>query len=264
MKIIFDIFFSCLALSANLTGASIILNQGFEDGLIAPWYQDRSFGTYRSWTVGQTTPHDGVYQAFCLGRIELRQDFTAVIGSRLTDLSFYGMHQLANLGNPWVELFYDNGTTSGQIEILLDPSHSYEISHQRIWDKFDLLPYVNKGLAINGISFIGIPNNTFIIDSVNLTTVPEPTSVALIALGACLLTQRRRVVQQGMACNPQPRSNFNPAASPRPGACIYTFAIKYVFRALHRISKTFAALGMPARQLPLLVASASPSGFLAD
>jgi hypothetical protein len=201
MKIYLAVFLVAAAQSGGLMGATIILNQGFEEDVLAPWFQDRSFGNYRSWTVGSTVVQDGSKSAFCLGRIELRQNFVSELGSNIMELSFYGWHQLANKGNPWVELFYQDGTTSGQLEIRLNPAHSFEVSHQMIWDKFDLTPYINPNLNLNGISFVGVPGNTFSIDSVVLNTIPESSSFVLMMGSLALLMRRQRTVQQAMDAN---------------------------------------------------------------
>lgn len=185
-------FLLVLSICPTLGHGAVIANGGFEDGTLDPWYIGRELGSNRSWLLGTREPHEGIYDVFSLGRIELRQDFIPVQGADVLELSFFGTHQFPDRGNPWVELFYSDDSTSGFIEIPLDPDHSWQSAGLvTIWDKFDLVPHLEQNKSLTGVSFIGIPDNVFSIDSVVLRTVPEPHSTGLILLGALAWVIRR-------------------------------------------------------------------------
>jgi hypothetical protein len=188
---------SLITLACSCSHGAVIANADFDTGSLAPWYVDRSFGSTRPWSVGSLDPHSGGYYAFNLGPLELRQDFTSILGSEITQFSFFVGAQFPNRGNPIIELFYSDGSSSGSKEIPLDPSHaSGGSSSGWIWDEVDLLPFVDKNRKVSGVSVIGITNNTLRVDTFSLTTVPEPSIFVL--LGGSLIGlafHRRRVVK---------------------------------------------------------------------
>lgn len=115
---------SLIALTCTCAQGAVITNGDFDTGSLASWYVDRSFGSTRPWAVGSLDPHSGGYYAFNLGPLELRQDFTSILGSEITQFSFFVGAQFPNRGNPMIELFYSDGSSSGPKEIPLDPSHA--------------------------------------------------------------------------------------------------------------------------------------------
>lgn len=161
----------------------MIVNGGFESGNLAPWYEDRTFGATRPWIIGSLDPNSGSNYAFNLGPLELRQDFLPILGSQITQFSFFVSHQFPNRGNPNIEIFYSDGNSSGLQEIILDPSHATGSSSSGwIWDEVNLLTYVDPGREVSGISVVGISDNVLGIDSFTLEAIPEPSAFFLIAM----------------------------------------------------------------------------------
>lgn len=195
MKILF-LAISLIILACPHAHASVIVNGGFDTGELAPWVEDRSSGSTRPWSVGSLDPHSGGYYAFNLGALELRQDFAPILGSEITQFSFFVGAQFPDRGNPMFELFYLDGSSSGPQEIPLDPSHaSGSSSSGWIWDEVNLLPLVDGSRKVSGVSVTGIPNNVLRIDTFSLTTVPEPSIFALLAgslIGFALHRKRMR------------------------------------------------------------------------
>ena len=182
-------------MACSCARGAVIVNGDFDTGSLAPWYEDRSFGSTRPWSIGSLDPHSGGFYAFNLGQLELRQDFDPILGSEITQFSFYIGAQFPNRGNPMVELFYSDGVSSGPREIPLDPSHaSGGSSSGWIWDEVDLLPFVDGSRQVSGVSVLGISNNVLRIDTFSLATVPEPSIFTLLAgsfIG--LVLQRKRL-----------------------------------------------------------------------
>jgi len=167
--------------------ATVIVNSGFEGTELTPWYVDREFGSNRGWDVSSSAPHSGTQHASNLGRIELRQDFPAILGSQIQEFSFFASHQFPDRGNPWIEVFYTDGSSSGAQDISLDPSRSWQSSGlDWQWDKFNLLGFVDPARSVSGVSVVGIPNNVLFIDTFSLVPVPEPSSIMLLSLGGAL------------------------------------------------------------------------------
>ena len=185
--------------ASPLTQGAVIANGAFDTGVLSPWYVDRSFGSTRPWTIGSLDAHSGRYYAFNLGPLELRQNFTPILGSKISQFSFFVVAQFPNRGNPWVEVFYSDGGSTGPREIVLDPSHaSGSSSSGWIWDKVDLLPFVDGSRQVSGVSVVGIPNNVLSIDTFSLTAVPEPSISAWLGASlAGLVTRRRRAAGTG-------------------------------------------------------------------
>jgi hypothetical protein len=188
---------SLITLACSCARGAVIANGDFDSGSLAPWYEDRSFGSTRPWSIGSLDPHSGGYYAFNLGPLELRQNFTPILGSEITQFSFFVGAQFANRGNPMIEIFYSDSASSGSREIALDPSHaSGGASFGWIWDEVDLLPFVDESRQVSGVSVVGIPNNVLRIDTFSLTAVPEASISALLGGSLVGLALHRRRVEQ--------------------------------------------------------------------
>ena len=196
-----------IRLACTCARGAVIANGDFDSGSLAPWYVDRSFGSTRTWSIGSLDPHSGEYYAFNLGPLELRQNFTPISGSEITRFSFFVGAQFANRGNPMIEIFYSDGGSSGLREIALDPTHaSGGSSFGWIWDEVDLLPFVDEGRRVSGVSVIGIPNNVLRIDTFSLTAVPETSIAALF--GGSLVGLAFHRGRGGLAAHGKPVKRF--------------------------------------------------------
>lgn len=190
----------CASLFPPIGLGAVIVNGGFDSGSLGPWFNDRVFGSSRTWRLGGLDPHSGGFYAFGLGEIELRQNFTATLGSEITAFSFFVGQQFANLGNPKFEIFYSDGTSTGLQQFIIDPAHaSGSSSSGWFWDEVNLLPHVDPSKSVSGVSIVGIPSNTLRVDTFTLNTVPEPGLIVwLIASTMSVAFQRRRIVNRAL------------------------------------------------------------------
>lgn len=161
-----------MAITSPLFGYDVLSNAGFEYTTFSPWYQDRAFGYYREWMIGTHNPAEGLQNAFCLGRVELRQDFAPVPAKEIGILTFQARQQFTGLGPMWVEMFYHDGTSTGFIEIELAGSH--------VWQTIDLLPFLDHTQMVNGISVFGIPDNPLVVDDFRIVVDTKRLSIALL------------------------------------------------------------------------------------
>lgn len=183
----------CASLFPSIGVGAVIVNGGFDSGSLGPWFNDRVFGASRTWRLGSLDPHSGGFYAFGLGEIELRQNFTATLGSEITAFSFFVGQQLANLGNPKFEIFYSDGTSTGLRQFVIDPAHaSGGSSSGWFWDEVNLLPFVDSSRSVSGVSIVGIPGNTLRVDTFTLNTVPEPALTMWFLASSFMAVHPRR------------------------------------------------------------------------
>lgn len=198
-KLLAAAFLAALLIGTTpLFAGNILDNPGFESGSLNPWYNARNGCSTlcQPWTVVSGNPHTGMYSAMNVGNIEMRQDFSPVPVSSITDVSVWIEHPDGGVLPTAVDFFYSNGM---DIEtVVFTSSSNYEF--------FDLTSDLTPGLILDGISFWGFsggpPGSSDItyIDDVNIQvaggTTPEPSSIVMLAsgllMGAGVL--RRRLV----------------------------------------------------------------------
>jgi len=87
-----------------------------------------------------------------------------------------------NNGTLLVEGFYENvWTPIKTFDLTLNSNKSYSGNVQVTGLRF--IPTWNPGTQIAGADYGGTPYNTFYVDNITVTTVPEPSSMTLILLG---------------------------------------------------------------------------------
>lgn len=188
------------AIATAAQAANIVGNSGFETGALSPWYQDRDFEAAGvDWAVNAADARSGAYSAVGEGNQEIRQDFAAVVGSSISEISFWLRHPTMNAG-AFVSLFYADNTSSDDLVI----------THTDGWEFFDITYLMDTskllvGFSIFGYSSTGVGDITRLDDLVidgrfadpipNPDPVPEPSAWALMLagfglLGAALRTRR--------------------------------------------------------------------------
>lgn len=169
---------------------NVLINGGFETGVLDPWFEDRSSGTVRSWNVSGISPHQGSRSAFALGRLELRQDFPAIPAVEIAEASFYGARSSGS--GPAIDIlaewFYSDGSSSGPASFPVTVSSA---GSNKVWQLFDMLPHLDRSRIVAGISFTGITGTTTHLDDVRVMAVPEPSAILVAAIGILATCLRR-------------------------------------------------------------------------
>ena len=160
-----------LTITSPLFAHEVLSNAGFENTTFSPWYQDRVFGPFREWMIGAHHPAEGLQNAFCLGRVEIRQDFAPVPAKNIGILTFQARQQFTGLGPMWVEMFYEDDTSTGFIEVALVGS--------QVWQTIDLLEYLDHSKHLSGISIIGIPDNVLVVDDFRIIADTKQIRISL-------------------------------------------------------------------------------------
>ena len=173
-KIALAISFVLLCASAAMAG-ELIVNGGFEAGVLDPWYNAQNFcnGTCQSWAVTNSNSHSGTFSAMDIGNIELRQDFSAVPGSSITSASFWVNN---SAGVDAVDFHY---TDSSVEEFVVFPTAG-------VWSFVDVTSDVNPSKMLDGFSIWSCdPNCVAYVDDVSIqsSAVPEPGTLAMLGTG---------------------------------------------------------------------------------
>ncbi len=129
------------------TTIPLIRNGGFESGALAPWYWGRKQYCGKhcvEWAVTTDDPHQGNYDAWDTGNLELRQNFAATPVSSITTAEVWVRHPAGAI-NIAMDFFYSSGEDD---EFLLYTSDSD-------WDSFDVTTDLDSGLSLNGFSVWG-------------------------------------------------------------------------------------------------------------
>lgn len=159
---------------------NLLQNPGFEDGVLAPWFNARTefcFDTCIPWAVTSSDHHSGNFSAMDTGNIELRQNFAATPTSMIDQVSFWLRHPAGGSLPTAFDFFYSDGT---DFEFLVFTSTSG-------WEFFNVTSSLSPGRSLVGFSIWGVTPNfvTFVDDLViNANTqVPEPGSLVLLGSG---------------------------------------------------------------------------------
>jgi len=159
----------------------LLVNGGFESGVLSPWYNARDFCGFTCvpWNVSNANPHSGSFSAMDVGNIELRQDFTPTPGSMITSVSFWVN---SSAGVDAVDFFY---TDNSDEEFVV-------FSTPGVWNLADVTADVDTGKTLSGFSIWGAdPGFTTFVDDAsimaNMATTPEPGTLVMLGSGALAL-----------------------------------------------------------------------------
>lgn len=165
--------------SVPAEAANIIINGGFETGVLSPWFQDRDFANGGvDWATTTTDAHSGRFSATDIGNKEIRQNFAGVAVARITNASFWLRHPTTTGLPAFVSLFYSDNTNTG---FLVNTATTG-------WEQFNVLSNLSVGKTLTGFSIFGYsggpdPNATFLDDVEFLATIPEPAAWAMMLAG---------------------------------------------------------------------------------
>ncbi len=180
---------SCLALlGANANAANVLVNSGFESGVLTPSFNSSDFCGGCIWTVTSTDAHTGSYSAVVSGNRLLEQSFAAVATSDITEASLW--LKMPGTGIAAISFRYSD-TSTGEFVATVSSD----------WAKYDMTSSLAAGKSLVGFGVYGCtgcltPSETY-ADDLLVNAVPEPETYALMLAGLGMLgfaARRRKIV----------------------------------------------------------------------
>lgn len=181
-------FGALLALGQAAFGANILLNPGFEDGILSPWSNDNDFCGGCTWGAINTDAQSGVWSAEVDGNRLLFQSFSAISVNLISEVSFWARHP--DGGADMAMLFrYDDATED---ERAVSTSGA-------AWEFFDVTSFLTPGKNLVGFGVYGNSGalarfDNALVDAERQNgggSVPEPATFALMGAGLAGLAARR-------------------------------------------------------------------------
>jgi len=162
--------------------ANILVNPGYETGVLNPWSQISDLGGPTNWTVTNTEAHTGTYSATDQGNKLVAQYFTPVPTSDISLASVWVKNPNSLYNAIYLE-YSDSTYNSG----LFATTGS--------WQYVDFTSWLASGKSLTAVGVWGYvaggtDERTYVDDWV-VDAVPEPASLTLLAM-ALLVGRRRR------------------------------------------------------------------------
>jgi hypothetical protein len=168
------------ALVAAPAWANILINPGFESGVLDPWYQKADYGGPEDWNVTTDDVHSGEYSATDCGNKLIAQDFAAVS----TDLIIEASLWLRNVDATINAVYFQYSDMSVE-ENVWWPSGG--------WDYVDATIWLDPGKELISFGVYGVSGGdtqrTYVDDWT--LVIPEPSTAVLLGLAALGLYRRR-------------------------------------------------------------------------
>ena len=130
---------------------NILLNAGFEDGVLIPWYGP-------VWSVSTANPHAGLYCAYDIGNNGIRQDFAPTPVAQVLSITLW--ERQPEIAISAIDFFY-SATDYDEFLVFLSTSN---------WSFFDMTSYPRSSGSLQGIRIWGysgggpLPDETFLDD----------------------------------------------------------------------------------------------------
>ena len=178
-----------LAVGQAAFGANILVNPGFEDGVLSPWTNDNDFCGGCTWSAITTDAQSGVWSSEVDGNRLLLQSFTAVSVNLISEVSFWARHPDGGAAMAYV-LRYDDATEfEGDVSTVGTD-----------WEFFDVTSFLTPGKNLVGFGVYGNSGALARFDDAVVDarqdgggSVPEPATFALMGAGLAGLAVRRRM-----------------------------------------------------------------------
>jgi len=179
-----------LAVGQAAFGANLLLNPGFEDGVLPPWTNSSDFCGGCTWSAISTDAQSGTWSAEVDGNRLLLQTFAAVNVGLINQVSFWARHPDGGLGMA-VVLMYDDATETEDLISTVGTE----------WEFFDVTSFLAPGKNLVGFGVYGNSGGLARFDSALVDAresnggggVPEPATFALMGAGLAAVALRRRM-----------------------------------------------------------------------
>jgi MYXO-CTERM domain-containing protein len=168
------------------SGGQILVNPGFESGVLTPWANANDFGG-TPWAITSTGCQSGSFCAENTGNYELKQTFDPIATTSITGVSFWALHPGSGVSALAYDFFYQGG---GNDEFVVDTSGAG-------WNFFDVFAQLRSNETLVGFSIYGNSGGITRADDFSITAtnvIPEPATVgfALAGLAALGVVRFRR------------------------------------------------------------------------
>ena len=178
-----------LAGAGVASAQNVLVNPGFESGVLSPWFQDRDLSPAGvNWHVSAAEAHSGDFSALARGNKSVRQNFPAIPASSVAEVSFWIRHPIAPQpgegSNVAINYFYDGNQFGPEFLMRVNDSE---------WTFFNVTGLLDRTRMLTGFAVWGytsIPEPPTFLDDVVLR-VPEPSGAACASMVMCGLLRRR-------------------------------------------------------------------------
>jgi len=159
------------ALVAPAAGSGVLLNPGFEDGVLLPWYQKADYGGPEDWNVTTADQHSGQYSATDRGNKLIAQDFDPIPVEDILELSLW----IKNLDASFNTIYFEYADLSTREEVASHPDAE--------WNHWEVTSFLVPGKELISFGIYGVSGGaterTFVDDWV-LNVVPAPAGFVLL------------------------------------------------------------------------------------
>jgi hypothetical protein len=121
---------------------NILVNPGFESGVLDPWYHAAGSGP-EIWNVTSADAHTGTYCATSVGNNRIEQDFTGLPTEEIIEISYW-LKQPESVASAY-DFFYSDGTVDQNV---VHPSGTD-------WEHFDVTASLAPGKTLIGLGIWG-------------------------------------------------------------------------------------------------------------